>query len=173
MILNYINNQQSYDKLINDILNNVLENVSQKLLEDFQNHLDKTVYSPRPSLPYDIQDPYKRLKDKGGFYSGWDIDRTKNLIRTLYFDGDKLASPTWENHLAHSGSDENGDVRDMMHIILNSIQMNKEESYWEGAYYISQYGGSIGYWDSYLKGIDKKITQWLDEEFKRYGITRR
>ena len=54
--------------------------------------------------------------------------------------------------------------------ILNSIEANDIYSYAGGANYLE---GNRGYWDSYLCDIDKKIEEWLDIEFKKYGIGRR
>lgn len=169
---NYFTDSAKLNKELSNIVEKVIDAVSDTLLRDFREHLDETVYSPRPILPYEVENPYQRLKTNGGFYSGWDIDKTKKLIRSLYFDGDRLAAPSYDNGLAHGGNDENGDIRSYIAEVLNSLEMNANESYWNGAYYLSEYGGSVGYWDSYMRDIDDKVEKWLDAEFKKYGATR-
>ena len=57
--------------------------------------------------------------------------------------------------------------------ILNSWISNNEYSYNYGANYLANDYSADGYWDSYLKDIDNKIEKWLNDEFKKYGITRR
>lgn len=168
--LNYIANVTQLNKELSKILETVIDNVSRTLLEDFQRHLTDTIYAAPKGK-------YHRNYDKGGFYSGWDItdnqrSAIKGYIKTLAFSGGKLVSPSYDNGLAHGGVDGR-DIRGYMAEILNDITSNDEYSYAGGAKYLSDGSNSIGYWDSYLKDIDKKITQWLDEEFKKYGIGRR
>lgn len=170
--INYFADAAQLEKQISNILEDVIDAVAKNLLRDFRQHLDETIYSPRPTLPYEVKNPYKRLRENGGFYSGWDIAKTRKLIRKLCFDENKLAAPSYDNGLAHGGRNEDGDIRSYIAEVLNSLEMNADESYWDGAYYLSEYGGSIGYWDSYLIDIDDKVEKWLDDEFKKYGATR-
>ena len=46
-IISYnITSKKKLDDVLDDILEDVLDAVSQKMLEDFQQHLDDTVYKP-------------------------------------------------------------------------------------------------------------------------------
>lgn len=166
--IDYISNANQLNKELQIILDNVINIVANNLLNDFQEHLEKTIYAA-PSGEY-----YKRYHKKGGFYSGWGIDATKQYIRTLYFDGSKLVSPgqdTLNGQSAHKGNASTSDVRDMMAGILNDYYLNSFYSENGGATYFKTESGK-GYWTSYLESIDEKINKWLDDEFKKYGIVR-
>lgn len=167
----YIANTSQLDKELNIILENVINNVSDKLLKDFQQHLDNTIYAAP------VGQKYERNYKNGGFYSGWEITQNQRsaiygYIKTLMFNGGNLVAPSENNDWAHGGAN-GGDQRGKMAWILNSITSNDIYSYNGGAKYLADGGNSVGYWTSYLRDIDKKINQWLDMEFKRYGIGRR
>lgn len=173
--INYIANTTQLNKELSNILETVIDNVSNTLLEDFQEHLNSTIYAASPG------EQYKRNKVDGGFYSGWEIRKNqssalKGYIRTLAFDGNKLVPPSENNGWAHGGDwggSPGGDQRGKMPWILNDLTSNDYYSYNGGAKYLADGRNSIGYWDSYLSNIDNKIKKWLDDEFKKYGIVRR
>lgn len=166
-VLNYITDKKSLEKTLSNILEKVIDNVANKLLEDFREHLDETIYSASKGT-------YQRLYDKGGFYSGWTIKKEqksaiKGYIKSLGFQGGLLDAPSQYNDFAHGGY--NGrDQRGNMPWILNDITSNNDYSHSGGARYLDD--TNIGYWDSYMRDIDNKIMKWLDDEFKKYGITR-
>ena len=172
---NYIADTTQLNKELSNILETVINNVSNTLLQDFQGHLDATIYAAPPG------EQYERNRKNGGFYSGWEIRENQSsalagYVRTLAFDGSKLVTPSDNNGWAHGGNwggFPSGDFRNDMVWILNSWISNNEYSYNYGANYLANNYGADGYWDSYLKDIDNKIEKWLNEEFKKYGITRR
>ena len=172
---NYIADTTQLNKELSNILETVINNVSNTLLQDFQGHLDATIYAAPPG------EQYERNRENGGFYSGWEIRENQSsalagYVRTLAFDGSKLVAPSDNNGWAHGGDwggFPSGDQRGKMPWILNDLTSNDYYSYNRGAKYLADGGTSIGYWDSYLKDIDNKIEKWLNEEFKKYGITRR
>lgn len=163
--LNYITNGSQLKLTIDNILDNVLNKVSEILLNDFREHLDHTVYKPARS-------EYHRYYKRGGFYSGWQIENSHKYIRKLMFDGNKLIAPSQDGKnggMAHGG--RNGeDIRDMIAGVLNDIDWNDYFSCAGGAKYLTT--RDQGYWDVYMRDIDKKIEKWLDDEFKKYGISR-
>ena len=173
--INYVANTTQLNKELSKILETVVDNVSNTLLKDFQKHLDSTIYAASPG------EKYKRNKADGGFYAGWEIKEDqssalKGYIRRLAFDGSKLVAPSESNGWAHGGNwggSPSGDFRNDMVWILNSWISNNEYSYHYGANYLANDYSADGYWDSYLKDIDNKIEKWLNDEFKKYGITRR
>ena len=173
--INYVANTTQLNKELSKILETVVDNVSNTLLKDFQKHLDSTIYAASPG------EKYKRNKADGGFYAGWEIKEDqssalKGYIRRLAFDGSKLVAPSDDNGWAHGGNwggSPSGDFRNDMAWILNSWISNNEYSYHYGANYLANDYNADGYWDSYLKDIDNKIEKWLNDEFKKYGITRR
>ena len=172
---NYIAGTTQLNKELSNILEIVINNVSNTLLKDFQEHLGATIYAAPPG------EKYKRNRENGGFYDGWEIRENqssalKGYIRTLAFDGGKLVAPSESNGWAHGGNwdgSPSGDFRNDMVWILNSWISNNEYSYNYGANYLANDYSADGYWDSYLKDIDNKIEKWLNDEFKKYGITRR
>ena len=173
--INYVASTTQLNKELSDILEIVINNVSNTLLKDFQEHLDATIYDAPPG------EKYKRNRENGGFYAGWEIKKDqssalKGYIRRLAFDGSKLVAPSDDNGWAHGGNwggSPSGDFRNDMVWILNSWISNNEYSYHYGANYLANDYSADGYWDSYLKDIDNKIEKWLNDEFKKYGITRR
>lgn len=172
---NYIADTTQLNKELSNILETVINNVSNTLLKDFQGHLDSTIYAAPPG------EQYERNRANGGFYSGWEIRENQSsalsgYVRTLAFDGGKLVAPSESNGWAHGGNwggSPSGDFRNDMVWILNSWISNNEYSYNYGANYLANDYSADGYWDSYLKDIDNKIEKWLNDEFKKYGITRR
>lgn len=172
---NYIADTAQLNKELSNILEVVINNVSNTLLKDFQGHLDSTIYAAPPG------EQYERNRANGGFYSGWEIRENQSsalsgYVRTLAFDGSKLVAPSDDNGWAHGGNwggSPSGDFRNDMVWILNSWISNNEYSYHYGANYLANDYSADGYWDSYLKDIDNKIEKWLNDEFKKYGITRR
>lgn len=148
----------------------VIDAVSAKLLADFQNHLDKTIYAAPPG-------EYQRYYNNGGFYSGWEIvtgvkSITNDYVKTLMFDSNKLIAPQNDmrnGQMSHGGRD-GGDIRSMMAEVLNNASDNYYYSYSGGAKYLIN--GGIGYWTSYLETLESKIYEWLDAEFAKYGIKR-
>lgn len=173
---NVATNKNELEKMfagqVTQMLDEITDNIMNKLLQDFQKHLDETIYSPR------LNSSYKRLKENGGFYSGWVIKENqrsalKGIVKSMVFDGSLLAPPTYSNYLAHGGA-TGGDQRGKMAWILNDLSANFDYSYWEGAYYLSKdSGNSIGYWDSYLPKLERKMDEWINTELKKYGINRR
>lgn len=168
----YVNNTSKLNKELSIIVEEVIDVVSDKLLKDFREHLDNTIYKPSEAV-------YKRYYKLGGFYSGWDIDKTRKFVRELTFYPDKLIHPSkdgkndfFRTGLAHGGAfPGTEDYRQDMPWILNDITSNDEYSYAGGAHYLET--TSEGYWDLYMRNIDNKVEEWLDAEFKKYGITRR
>ena len=168
--INYVASTTQLNKELSDILEKVIDAVSETLLKDFRQHLDATIYSTPKG-------DYVRNRENGGFYAGWEIKEDqssalKGYIRRLAFDGGNLVAPSIDNGLAHGGIGGR-DIRGYMSWILNDLTNNDYYSYNGGAKYLADGGNSIGYWDSYLKDIDNKIEKWLNDEFKKYGITRR
>ena len=169
---NYIADTAQLNKELSNILEVVINNVSNTLLRDFQGHLDSTIYAAPPGKQYE------RKRENGGFYSGWEIRENQSsaingYVRTLAFNGGKLVAPSEINGWAHGGKwggSPGGDQRGKMPWILNSIEANDIYSYAGGANYLE---GNRGYWDDYMYDIDEKIEKWLDIEFKKYGIGRR
>ena len=165
------NNKNEIEKYFNQVMKNVIEAVSDKLLRDFLKHLDNTIYAAPKGTEY------VRLRANGGFYSGWGIKSEQkqaigDYVRSLVFKGSNLAAPTSENGLAHGGAN-GGDQRGKMAWILNDLAANYDYAYNEGANYLTQSSGnSIGYWTSYLQDWEKKCDKWFSEELKKYGIQR-
>ena len=172
--INYVASTTQLNKELSDILEKVIDAVSETLLKDFRQHLDATIYAAPKG-------DYVRNRENGGFYAGWEIKKDqssalKGYIRRLAFNGSKLVAPSDDNGWAHGGDwggSPGGDQRGKMSWILNDLTSNDYYSYNGGAKYLADGGNSIGYWDSYLKDIDNKIEKWLNDEFKKYGITRR
>ena len=172
--INYVASTTQLNKELSDILEKVIDAVSETLLKDFRQHLDATIYAAPKG-------DYVRNRENGGFYAGWEIKEDqssalKGYIRRLAFDGSKLVAPSESNGWAHGGDwggSPGGDQRGKMYWILNDLTSNDYYSYNGGAKYLADGRNSIGYWDSYLSDIDNKIKKWLDDEFKKYGIVRR
>ena len=172
--INYVASTTQLNKELSDILEKVIDAVSETLLKDFRQHLDATIYSTPKG-------DYVRNRENGGFYAGWEIKEDqssalKGYIRRLAFDGGKLVAPSESNGWAHGGKwggSPGGDQRGKMPWILNYSNINEQYSYAGGAYYIRGGGQYEGYWDDYMYDIDEKIEKWLNDEFKKYGITRR
>ena len=172
--INYVASTTQLNKELSDILEKVIDAVSETLLKDFRQHLDATIYAAPKG-------DYVRNRENGGFYAGWEIKEDqssalKGYIRRLAFDGGKLVAPSESNGWAHGGKwggSPGGDQRGKMPWILNYSDINKQYSYAGGAYYIRGGGQYEGYWDDYMHDIDEKIEKWLNDEFKKYGITRR
>ena len=172
--INYVASTTQLNKELSDILEKVIDAVSETLLKDFRQHLDATIYSAPKG-------DYVRNRENGGFYAGWEIKEDqssalKGYIRRLAFDGGKLVAPSESNGWAHGGKwggSPGGDQRGKMPWILNYSNINEQYSYAGGAYYIRGGGQYEGYWDDYMYDIDEKIEKWLNDEFKKYGITRR
>ena len=172
--INYVASTTQLNKELSDILEKVIDAVSETLLKDFRQHLDATIYAAPKG-------DYVRNRENGGFYAGWEIKEDqssalKGYIRRLAFDGSKLVAPLESNGWAHGGDwggSPGGDQRGKMSWILNDLTSNDYYSYNGGAKYLADGRNSIGYWDSYLSDIDNKIKKWLDDEFKKYGIVRR
>ena len=61
---NYIADTAQLNKELSNILEVVINNVSNTLLEDFQGHLESTIYAAPPGKQYE------RNRTKGAFYSG-------------------------------------------------------------------------------------------------------
>lgn len=168
----YIADTSQLNKELNKILEIVIDNVSNTLLKDFQRHLDATIYAATPGTKY------KRFREKGGFYSGWEITKEQRAVigeyvKSLIFNGQNLVSPVNENFYAHGGAMGN-DERNEMASILNSYISNEEHSMNFGARYWTDGGYTKeGYWDLYLSDLDIKMRKWLDDEFKKFGIGRR
>lgn len=172
--INYVTSTIQLNKELSNILERVVDAVSESLLKDFRHHLDATIYAAPKG-------DYVRNREDGGFYAGWEIKEDqssalKGYIRRLAFDGSKLVAPSESNGWAHGGDwggSPGGDQRGKMYWILNDLTSNDYYSYNGGAKYLADGRNSIGYWDSYLSDIDNKIKKWLDDEFKKYGIVRR
>ena len=172
--INYVTSTIQLNKELSNILERVVDAVSESLLKDFRHHLDATIYAAPKG-------DYVRNREDGGFYAGWEIKEDqssalKGYIRRLAFDGSKLVAPSESNGWAHGGDwggSPGGDQRGKMPWILNDLTSNDYYSYNGGAKYLADGRNSIGYWDSYLSDIDNKIKKWLDDEFKTYGIVRR
>ena len=172
--INYVTSTIQLNKELSNILERVVDAVSESLLKDFRHHLDATIYAAPKG-------DYVRNREDGGFYAGWEIKEDqssalKGYIRRLAFDGSKLVAPSESNGWAHGGDwggSPGGDQRGKMYWILNDLTSNDYYSYNGGAKYLADGRNSIGYWDSYLSDIDNKIKKWLDDEFKTYGIVRR
>ena len=172
--INYVASTTQLNKELSDILEKVIDAVSETLLKDFRQHLDATIYAAPKG-------DYVRNRENGGFYAGWEIKEDqssalKGYIRRLAFDGGKLVAPSDDNGWAHGGKwggSPGGDQRGKMPWILNYSNINEQYSYAGGAYYIRGGGQYEGYWDDYMYDIDEKIEKWLNDEFKKYGITRR
>lgn len=167
------NNNNEMKNYFNKVIEEVIEAVSNDLLNDFLKHLDETVYGVKPG-------EYVRYYKDGGFYSGWKISEENNkqigdYVKALIFDGSRLIAP--QNDMINSqrshGDGEFGlDLRNMMMDILNDYNKNrsKEYSYNKGALYLQH--NTQGYWDSYIINLDKKIYKWFDKELGKYGIKR-
>ena len=172
--INYVASTTQLNNELSDILEKVIDAVSETLLKDFRQHLDATIYAAPKG-------DYVRNRENGGFYAGWEIKKDqssalKGYIRRLAFDGSKLVAPSESNGWAHGGDwggSPGGDQRGKMAWILNDLTRNDYYSYNGGAKYLADDRNSIGYWSSYLSDIDNKIKKWLDDEFKKYGIARR
>ena len=148
-----------------NILDEIVDIVSIKLLDDFREHLEDTVYAPK-------EGNYTRYYKNGGFYSGWYVKKIKECVREMAFDGSRLVAPSDDylnSQMAHGGS-SGGDQRGKMAWILNDMVANYDYSYNGGAYYLRNQ--NEGYWDSYIKELESKLDRWFDIEFKKYGITR-
>ena len=150
-----------------EVMRQVIESVSDKLLKDFRDHLDKTVYGAPTG-------EYVRYKDNGGFLSGWKISediskKAQEYVRSLVFDGSLLIAPQDDminSQMSHGGRD-GSDIRELMAMVLNNIADNDYYSYNGGANYLE---GNKGYWDSYISDLNDKVIGWFDGELKKYGI---
>lgn len=171
MATKIFNNSKEIENYFNHIMKEVVEAVSKDLLKDFLQHLDNTIYAAPKG------EEYKRLRENGGFYSGWVIqDEQKaeigKYVKSLVFKGNLLAVPTTSNNLAHGGS-SGGDQRGKMAWILNDLAANYDYAYNEGANYLTKNSGnSIGYWTSYLKDWESKVDKLFYKELIKYGIQR-
>lgn len=171
MATKIFDNPIEMENYFNQIIEKVIEVVSHNLLNDFLKHLDDTIYAAKPG-------EYERYYKDGGFYSGWKISEEQNkqigdYVRALVFDGSRLIAPSSDmknSQMSHGGSD-GSDVRNLMAMILNNAYDNLMYSYNGGALYLADLN-SEGYWDSYVKDLDKKIYKWFNEELKKYGIQR-
>lgn len=155
------NNGTEIENYFNQILEQVINNVSKKLLEHMHDILNETVYFPHTN------EQYEPLKEKRGFYKGWDIEKTTKYVRTLLFNPNKLSLNIIQG--SHVG-DWEGDMRAYMPSILNSDRENKKHSYAKGAKYLDD--NNEGYWDMFQIQLNQKIREWFDEEFSKYGIRR-
>lgn len=161
-------NETEIQRYFNKVVKSVIEAVSEKLLYDFLVHLDKTIYAAPKG-------EYARYYKEGGFYSGWKIKDEVNkklgdYVKALVFDGNLLIAPQNDminSQMSHGGNDGK-DIRDIMAMVLNNIADNDYYSYHGGARYLEH--TNVGYWDSYLRDIDKKIIKWFNEELKKYDI---
>lgn len=164
--LNYFTGAEQLQKELVLILEDVIGKVTETLLDDFQKHLLGTVYAPP-------EGDYHRYFKNGGFYDGWCIHYFDKYTRGLVFNSSKLIAPSEDmlNSQKTHGGIGGEDIRDIMAVVLNDARYNAYYSYNGGARYFATFGN--GYWDAYLCDIDKKIEEWLDIEFKKYGIGRR
>lgn len=165
------NNNNEMKSYFNKVIEEVIEAVSNDLLNDFLKHIDETIYAAKPG-------EYERYYKDGGFYSGWKISDEQNkqigdYVKALVFDGSRLIAPQNDmrnSQMSHGGHD-GGDVRNLMAMILNNAYDNLMYSYNGGALYLAELS-SQGYWDSYVIDLDKKIVKWFDKELGKYGIKR-
>lgn len=168
MVSKIFNNSIQIEDYFNSILKQIIRNVGVKMLEDFQKHLDETIYSPP-------EGDYMRYYKNGGFYSGWHLVALDDFEQALMFDPSRLIehSQDWVNNfIAHGGNvNKTGrDYRKDMPMILNDSNLNGFYSVAGGAFYPRHSGNR--YWDKYIQEINKKIQNWFDDEFKKYGIKR-
>ena len=165
------NNNNEMKSYFNKVIEEVIEAVSNDLLNDFLKHIDETIYAAKPG-------EYERYYKDGGFYSGWKIsdEQDKQIgdyVKALVFDGSRLIAPQNDmrnSQMSHGGHD-GSDVRNLMAMILNNAYDNLMYSYNGGALYLAGLS-SQGYWDSYVIDLDKKIVKWFDKELGKYGIKR-
>lgn len=165
------NNNNEMKSYFNKVIEEVIEAVSNDLLNDFLKHIDETIYAAKPG-------EYERYYKDGGFYSGWKIsdEQDKQIgdyVKALVFDGSRLIAPQNDmrnSQMSHGGHD-GSDVRNLMAMILNNAYDNLMYSYNGGALYLTELS-SQGYWDSYVIDLDKKIVKWFDKELGKYGIKR-
>lgn len=165
------NNNNEMENYFNKVIEEVIEAVSNDLLNDFLKHIDETIYAAKPG-------EYERYYKDGGFYSGWKIsdEQDKQIgdyVKALVFDGSRLIAPQNDmrnSQMSHGGHD-GSDVRNLMAMILNNAYDNLMYSYNGGALYLAELS-SQGYWDSYVLDLDKKIVKWFDKELGKYGIKR-
>ncbi len=165
------NNNNEMENYFNKVIEEVIEAVSNDLLNDFLKHIDETIYAAKPG-------EYERYYKDGGFYSGWKIsdEQDKQIgdyVKALVFDGSRLIAPQNDmrnSQMSHGGHD-GSDVRNLMAMILNNAYDNLMYSYNGGALYLAELS-SQGYWDSYIIDLDKKIVKWFDKELGKYGIKR-
>ncbi len=165
------NNNNEMKSYFNKVIEEVIEAVSNDLLNDFLKHIDETIYAAKPG-------EYERYYKDGGFYSGWKIsdEQDKQIgdyVKALVFDGSRLIAPQNDmrnSQMSHGGHD-GSDVRNLMAMILNNAYDNLMYSYNGGALYLAELS-SQGYWDSYVIDLDKKIVKWFDKELGKYGIKR-
>lgn len=165
------NNNNEMENYFNKVIEEVIEAVSNDLLNDFLKHIDETIYAAKPG-------EYERYYKDGGFYSGWKIsdEQDKQIgdyVKALVFDGSRLIAPQNDmrnSQMSHGGHD-GSDVRNLMAMILNNAYDNLMYSYNGGALYLAELS-SQGYWDSYVIDLDKKIIKWFDKELGKYGIKR-
>ena len=81
--INYVASTTQLNKELSDILEKVVDAVSETLLKDFRQHLDATIYAAPKG-------DYVRNRENGGFYAGWEIKKDqssalKGYIRRLAF----------------------------------------------------------------------------------------
>lgn len=165
------NNNNEMENYFNKVIEEVIEAVSNDLLNDFLKHIDETIYAAKPG-------EYERYYKDGGFYSGWKISNEQDkqigdYVKALVFDGSRLIAPQNDmrnSQMSHGGHD-GSDVRNLMAMILNNAYDNLMYSYNGGALYLAELS-SQGYWDSYVIDLDKKIVKWFDKELGKYGIKR-
>ena len=165
------NNNNEMKSYFNKVIEEVIEAVSNDLLNDFLKHIDETIYAAKPG-------EYERYYKDGGFYSGWKISDKQDkqigdYVKALVFDGSRLIAPQNDmrnSQMSHGGHD-GSDVRNLMAMILNNAYDNLMYSYNGGALYLAELS-SQGYWDSYVIDLDKKIVKWFDKELGKYGIKR-
>ena len=99
--INYVASTTQLSKELSDILEKVINAVSETLLKEFRQHVDATIYAA-------AKGDYVRNRENGGFYAGWEIKKDqssalKGYIRRLAFDGSKLVAPSESNGWAHGG----------------------------------------------------------------------
>ena len=151
---------KEFEKLMQVKADKIVNNVSEKVLFELQQHLLKTIYSKEEGW-------YKRYKDNGGFYDGWELKElarvANEITRTLWFNGNNLvesSEDTVNSGYAHKS-------RWALAPILNEAGTNGKFSDFGGAFY-PRTGGK--YWDEFIAYLDNNIWNWFMDEIKRQGL---
>lgn len=164
----------TYEKLestFKDIIENVIENVSERAKKLLQEHINTDTYGINKSATF-VMSPINKYYLENGTPSyefrdqAWDI-WVKELVRgytfSLFYDGSNLTPPTSAYPFEHGNLYKHEDRRNELAEDLNVNGWAKNEDF----------PGSKRrepFWDNFEEDLKNKIGGWLYTEFKKNGV---